>query len=68
MNKSQIEQIKNNTFRETYYVQVRVIKVNKFLSLPLQSLVRDGKRIFTNNLENEILFMDCIALEDFINF
>ena len=57
-------------FRQSgYFVKCRVLKVNKKLCFPLVSKVNDkGIRNFRNDLENEIIYLDKVGLEDFINF
>jgi hypothetical protein len=51
-----------------YFVKVKVITVGKLLQFPLQSQLKDGIRQFTNDLENQEIYVDKIALEDFVNF
>ena len=51
-----------------YFVSIKVLKVNKFRRFPLLRRVIDGKNTFTNEMENEIVFLGKTALEDAVEF
>lgn len=52
-----------------YFICIRVKKVNKRLKFPLCSYVNEkGIRIFTNDLEGRIIYIDKVGLEDFIHY
>lgn len=51
-----------------YYVKIIVKQINTHKHFPLQSTINEGIREFTNNLINKSLYVDKIALEDFINY
>jgi hypothetical protein len=52
-----------------YFICIRIKKVNKRLQFPLCSYVDEkGVRIFTNDLEGRIIYIDKIGLEDFIHY
>lgn len=55
---------------DAFFVKVKVLEVNKKYKFPLQSVVdkEKGVRNFTNDLQGKILYLDNIALEDFIKF
>ena len=60
------EDIKNY---DGYFVEVKIIKVNKKLSFPLLSYTnKDGIRNFTNEMEGRTVYLDKISLEDAIQF
>jgi hypothetical protein len=55
--------------QDGYFVQIKINKVNKHYKFPLISKLNDeGVRIFTNDMENEIIYVDKITLEDLIEF
>ena len=56
----------NNT--DYYFVSIKILKVNKFRRFPLLRRVIDGKNTFTNEMENEIVFLGKTALEDAVEF
>lgn len=51
-----------------YYITVRVLEIKTNLNFPLQSKCKDGIRMFTNDLIGDTLYVDKIALEDFIEY
>ena len=52
-----------------YFIKIKVLKVGKRLNFPLQSILTDkGIREFTNDLVGKELYIDKIALEDFVKF
>jgi hypothetical protein len=52
-----------------YYIRVKITKVNKKRAFPLLSYInKDGVRIFSNDMEGKIVFIDNVALEDAIEF
>jgi len=51
-----------------YYVEVKILKIGIKRAFPLQSIKINGVRNFTNDLVGKTIFMDNIALEDFIEF
>ena len=60
------EDIKNY---DGYFVEVKIIKVNKKLSFPLLSYInKDGIRNFTNEMEGRTVYLDKTSLEDAIQF
>lgn len=65
INKSNIEQKLNHPF---YYVKIIVKSLNTPRHFPLQSTISQGIREFTNDLIEKTLYVDKIALEDFVNY
>lgn len=66
LNSKNYEDIKNNT---GYFVRIRILKVGVERSMPLISKKDDdGIRIFTNDLLNDVHYVDKITLEDLIEF
>ena len=60
------EDIKNY---DGYFLEVKIIKVNKHLSFPLLSYInKKGIRNFTNEMEGKTVYLDKISLEDAIKF
>tara|TARA_R110001632_G_scaffold30883_1_gene80869 strand:+ start:364 stop:3594 length:3231 start_codon:yes stop_codon:yes gene_type:complete len=60
------EDIKNY---DGYFIEVKIIKVNKDLSFPLLSYINEkGVRHFTNEMEGRTVYLDKISLEDAIEF
>ena len=60
------EDIKNKT---GYFVRIRILKIGVERSMPLISKMDDeGIRIFTNDLLNDMHYVDKITLEDLIEF
>ena len=60
------EDIKNY---DGYFIEVKIIKVNKDLSFPLLSYINEkGVRHFTNEMEGKTVYLDKISLEDAIEF
>ena len=60
------EDIKNY---DGYFIEVKIIKVNKHLSFPLLSYINEkGVRHFTNEMEERTVYLDKISLEDAIEF
>jgi len=66
--------IKNfNEIKKTadgYFVCIKIKKIGKKLAFPLASLIdeKSGVRNFTNDLEDEIIYIDKTALEDLVKF
>lgn len=61
-----LEFLKNQT---AYYIQIKILKVNIKLKMPLTYMTeKDGTRFFTNNVENEIMFVGHIYFEDLIKY
>lgn len=62
----------NKTFLDTtdyYFVSVRIKKVNKHLDFPLLRKITDeGKKTFTNDMEDEVVYLGKTALEDAIKY
>ena len=56
--------------QDGYFVRVKIIKLNKHLDFPLTSRINDGSgvRDFTNDMDNEISYIDKAGLEDLITF
>jgi len=63
---------KDYTFLEQqdgYFIRIKIIKLNKHLDFPLTSKINeDGIRDFTNDMQNEIIYIDKVGLEDLITF
>ena len=52
-----------------YFVRIKITNVGKFRQFPLMSKYNDnGVRMFSNEMVNEIVYIDKTALEDAINF
>ena len=53
-----------------YFVRIKIIKMNKNLDFPLTSKLNEdsGVRDFTNQMDNEIIYIDKVGLEDLITF
>lgn len=51
-----------------YFIKVKIISIRKKLCFPLQSKINEGVRTFTNDIIGDIIYMDKIALEDFLKF
>jgi len=52
-----------------YFVRIKIKQLNKHLDFPLVSkFSNSGVRVFTNNMEDEILYIDKVGLEDLIEF
>ena len=55
--------------QDGYFIRIKIIKLNKHLDFPLVSKISDkGVRTFTNDMENEIIYIDKVGLEDLIEF
>ena len=68
LNKSQLNYdfLKNT---DGYFIRIKITNVGKFRQFPLMSKITDnGVRMFTNDMINEIVYVDKTALEDAINF
>ena len=64
-------QLNYNFLKNTdgYFVRIKITNVGKFRQFPLMSKYNDnGVRMFTNDMVNEIVYIDKTALEDAINF
>ena len=53
---------------DSYFVQIRITKVNKHRKFPLMSKKVDGIRNFSNYMEGEVVHIGKIGLEDAIEF
>lgn len=54
---------------DDYFITIRITKVNKKSKLPCMSkLGEDGSRIWTNEMEGEIVVVNKITLEDYVRF
>lgn len=51
-----------------FYVKITVKSLTINRQFPLQSIIDNNKRVFTNDLVNKCLYVDYIALEDLVNF
>ncbi|MDB2405020.1 DNA polymerase [Alphaproteobacteria bacterium] len=52
-----------------YFVRVKILEVGQKRDMPLQSLIDErGIKVFTNDLEGHVLYLDKIGLEDLIKF
>jgi hypothetical protein len=52
-----------------YFICIRVKKINKRLQFPLCSYIDEkGVRVFTNDLDGRIIYIDKVGLEDFIHY
>jgi len=51
-----------------YFVRVKILDLSINRNLPLGFINKDGKRTYTNEIKNEILFLNKITLEDMIKF
>lgn len=51
-----------------YFVEIKINKVGKKYNFPLMSEMKDGVRLFTNNMVGKTLYVDKITLEDLIKF
>ena len=52
-----------------YFICIRIKKINRKLQFPLCSYINDkGVRIFTNELEDRIVYIDKVGLEDLIKY
>jgi hypothetical protein len=62
----------NKSFLDTtdyYFVSVRIKKVNKHLDFPLLRKITDeGKKMFSNDMEEEVVYLGKTALEDAITY
>ena len=55
--------------QDGYFILIEIIKLNKHLDFPLTSKIdEDGIRYFTNDMSNEIIYIDRVGLEDLITF
>ena len=63
---------KNMKFLEKcdgYFIKIKVLKVNKKRQFPLLSSINDdGVRVFSNDMENTIHYVDRYSFEDLIKF
>ena len=66
--------LENNSYdflqqQDGYFIRVKIIKLNKYLDFPLTSKLNDnGVRDFTNDMDNELIYIDKVGLEDLITF
>jgi hypothetical protein len=56
------------TDADYFVVKIKVNTVGKKYRFPLQSIMMNGSRYFTNELEGEVLYLGKDALEDLVNF
>ena len=55
--------------QDGYFIRIKLIKLHKHVYFPLTSKIdEDGVRNFTNNMDNEIIYIDKTGLEDLIEF
>ena len=55
--------------QDGYFIRVKIIRLNKHLDFPFASKINeDGIRDFTNDMSNEIIYIDKVGLEDLITF
>ena len=55
--------------QDGYFIQIRIKSIGKHRDFPLISKFTDkGVRLFNNNMENEVIYIDKISLEDLIEF
>ena len=55
--------------QDGYFIRIKIIRLNKHLDFPLASKINeDGIRDFTNDMTNEIIYIDKVGLEDLIAF
>ena len=55
--------------QDGYFIRVKIIRLNKHLDFPLTSKIdENGVRDFTNDMTNEIIYIDKVGLEDLITF
>ena len=55
--------------QDGYFIRIKIIKLNKHLDFPLTSKTNeDGVRDFTNDMDNETIYIDKVGLEDLITF
>ena len=56
--------------QDVYFVRIKIIKLTKHLDFPLTSNLNEetGVIYFTNDMENEIMYIDKVGLEDLITF
>lgn len=51
-----------------YFIQIKITELNKKRLFPLQSILNDGIRNFTNDIVGRNIFIDKTGLEDLIKF
>lgn len=69
--KPKILEHKNMEFlnlQDGYFIKIKINKVNIHLDFPVLSIIKDGIRNYTNELENEIIYVDKFTLEDAIKY
>jgi hypothetical protein len=55
--------------QDGYFIRVKILKIGKTRQFPLLSKYRDdGVRHFTNDMLNEIIYIDKVGLEDLIKY
>ena len=55
--------------QDGYFIRIRIIRLNKHVDFQLASKINeDGIRDFTNDMSNEIIYIDKVGLEDLITF
>ena len=56
--------------QDVYFARTKIIKLNKHLDFPLTSRINEesGVIYFTNDMDNEIIYIDKAGLEDLITF
>ena len=54
--------------QDGYFVRIKIIKLNRHLDFPLSSKLNedDGVRDFTDDMDNEIIYIDKVGLEELI--
>ena len=69
--KPKILENKNMDFlnlQDGYFIKIKINKVNINLDFPILSVIKNGIRNYTNELENEIIYVDKFTLEDAIKY
>ena len=55
--------------QDGYFITIKITKMNKHRQFPLISKYNnDGVRVFTNDMINEIVYIDKTSLEDLIKY
>ena len=53
--------------QDGYFVRIKIKQLNKPLDFPFVNKFSDsGVRVFTNNMEDKIIYIDKVGLEDLI--
>ena len=55
--------------QDGYFIRIRIIRLNKHLDFPLASKINeDGVRDFTNDMSNEIIYIDKVGLDYLVTY